>query len=187
MSAILFATSNRHKFREAQTILKPLGINISHLRVSLDEMRSEDFGEIAAAAAEAAFARYGKPLFTEDSGLRIAALRGFPGAYSSWVFGRIGNGGILRLMRGVGDRRAAFVSAVAYCCGGEARIFAGECPGRISKSVRGSQGFGYDPIFVPEGSAKTFAENPEAKAAVSHRRKSLEKFAGWLVAHGAHA
>ncbi|MEW6328801.1 MAG: non-canonical purine NTP pyrophosphatase, partial [Candidatus Micrarchaeota archaeon] len=92
--------------------------------------------------------------------------------------------GILKLMKGEKDRRAKFISALAYYDGKKdkkIKIITGSCAGRISFRARGKGGFGYDPIFIPENHDKTFAEDLKTKARVSHRVRALEKLARMLV------
>ncbi len=177
---LLFITGNRHKFLEAESILKGCGVKIEHGSLSIPEERGEDCEAIAAAAARAAYRALKKPLFVEDSGLFIESLNGFPGAYSAWAFGKLGADGILKLMTGTVKRGAEFVTAIAYADEDGVRTFVGACKGTVAPMQRGSTGFAYDAIFVPEGQSKTFAEDPELKARVSHRRMALEKFAKWL-------
>ena len=177
---LLFITGNRHKFLEAESILKGCGVKIEHGSLSIPEERGEDCEAIAAAAARAAYRALSKPLFVEDSGLFIESLNGFPGAYSAWAFGKLGAEGILKLMTGTVKRGAEFVTAIAYADGDGVRTFIGRCPGTIAHERRGTTGFAYDVVFVPDGESETFAENPISKARVSHRRMALEKFAEWL-------
>lgn len=176
---ILFATSNQHKFGEAEAFFKSrkTGATLKRLAFSHNEIRSESLEEIAREATEAAFRMCGKPVFTEDTGLFIGALNGFPGTYSGWVQKKLGNRGILRLMEGVNDRSAYFEACIAYHDGKSIRTFKGRCDGSIAESERGAgQGFGYDPIFVPQGRLQTFAENILLKNELSHRYQSLLEF-----------
>ncbi len=178
--SVTFVTGNKHKFKEAENILKEYGIKIEHASLSIPEERGEDCEVIAASATRYAYRELKRPLFTEDSGLFIESLNGFPGPYSAWVFSKIGNDGILKLMTGTVKRNADFISAIGYTDGKQSRTFLGVCPGSISLEKKGIKGFGYDPIFVPEGHNNTFSEDQEIKQRVSHRRKVLEKFAQWL-------
>lgn len=173
---IHFCTSNKGKFSEAEKILNKYGVNIIHAPLTLEERRSESVEEIAEGCALRAYSILRKPLFVEDSGLFVPALNGFPGAYSAWVLGKIGNEGILRLLSGAKDRSAEFRCAIAFTEGKEVRLFTGSVRGRVSESIRGNGGFGYDPVFVPEGEEKTFAEAPSLKDSLSHRTRALQKF-----------
>ena len=173
---ILFATSNRNKLLEAQRILGAAGISVAHFPFSHNEIRSDMLEDIAREAVGAAFKECGRPVFVEDAGLFISALNGFPGTYSGWVQKKIGNGGILRLLEGATERSAYFEACIAYHDGSRVTCFAGRCEGSIASEPRGEGGFGYDPIFVPQGRPQTFAENIELKNNLSHRYKSLLEF-----------
>lgn len=175
-SSVLFASSNSHKFSEAREILAALGIDVGHLRCSLEEVQSDSIERIAEAKAEAAFALCGGPVLVEDAALQIDALGGFPGPYSAYVFRTIGNAGILKLLGG--SRAATFVSAVSYRDAAGGRTFRAEVAGAIPHEECGS-GWGYDPIFMPEGRDTTYAQMA-GKNSVSHRYRSLQKFARWF-------
>jgi XTP/dITP diphosphohydrolase len=122
----------------------------------------------------------------EDAGLFIDALSGFPGPYAAYVYKTIHNSGILKLMENTADRHAKFQSVIAYCdqetiC--EPVCFDGEVKGEITTAERkeqGKSGFGFDPIFQPVGSPKTFVEMTIAqKNGYSHRAVAIRKFAEW--------
>jgi XTP/dITP diphosphohydrolase len=176
MKEILFATSNAHKFAEAEEVLGKRGVHLARLDFAHNEIRSDSLEEVAREAAEAAFRACKRPVFVEDAGLFIEALGGFPGTYSAWVQKKIGNAGILRLLAGGASRRARFEACIAYHDGKSVSCFRGACPGSIAAEERGAAGFGYDPIFVPEGRSQTFAENIQLKNNISHRYKSLLEF-----------
>ncbi len=176
---IKFVTSNRNKFREAEEIGKDHGVDIEWVDREYLEPQGDELETVAVKSAEMLSDCVTPPFFIEDSGLFIDALNGFPGVYSSYVFKTIGNEGIMKLMDGVDRRRASFVSVIAYHDGETIKVFRGEVRGRISENIRGTYGFGYDPIFEIDG--KTFAEMGAEKNEVSHRRKALEKFFSWLA------
>ena len=176
-----FITSNPHKFAEVRRILGRLGIDVRRENIRYTERRGEDVAEIAADSARWLRGRVRPPFFVEDTGLFIDALGGFPGAYSAWVLQKIGRAGVLRLLRGARDRRAAFRSAVALWDGRRVRVFEGEVRGTIALSERGSGGFGYDPIFIPRGEKRTFAEmRAEEKDALSSRGRALAALVEFL-------
>lgn len=110
-------------------------------------------------------------------------LGGFPGPYASYVYRTIGLAGLLSLLPGSGDRSAEFVSAVAYATRrGRPRLFVGRLKGKIAEEPRGSGGFGFDPVFVPDGASRTLAElSLREKCAISHRAIALRALGGWLV------
>ncbi|NYZ73636.1 RdgB/HAM1 family non-canonical purine NTP pyrophosphatase [Candidatus Micrarchaeota archaeon] len=178
---ILFATGNRNKVEEAVQALKPRGITVKHFPFEHNEIRSDSLEEIAREAVGVAYLKCRKPVFVEDSGLFIDSLGGFPGAYSAWTLSKLGLAGILRLLHGVEGRSARFEACVAYHDGTQVSVFKGVCKGAISIEPRGSSGFGYDPIFVPEGRSQTFAENITLKNKLSHRYISLLEFSKSFV------
>jgi XTP/dITP diphosphohydrolase len=183
---VFFATGNIHKFNEARVILSSYGFALAMLRVKGDEIQSDCLEEIAQTSALNAFRRSRLPIFVEDAGLFIEALSGFPGPYAAYVYKTIHNSGVLRLMENMTDRRAKFQSVIAYFDQAlrEPECFDGESKGEITTIERTEQGksiFGFDPIFQPTGSSKTFAEmTVEEKNCFSHRAKAIRKFAEWF-------
>ncbi len=147
------------------------------------EIQADTTAEVASFASSAAARRLGKPVLVEDAGLFVESLGGFPGVYSAYVFKTIGIAGLLALLKGR-PRKATFVSSAGFCePTGEPRVFNGSARGSMSGSPRGSGGFGFDPIFVPEGRRLTFGQLSVAeKCLVSHRADSLRRFARWYVA-----
>ena len=143
------------------------------------EIQADSLEDVALFGAEHIQKRINQSFFLEDAGLFINGLNGFPGVYSAYIFYKIGCAGILKLMNELEDnnRKACFKSVVAF---GEPDrkplLFIGESYGKISKKPLGKYGFGYDPIFIPNGETKTFAQmETEEKNQFSHRGKSLEK------------
>jgi XTP/dITP diphosphohydrolase len=184
---IFFATGNINKFNEARSILAEFDIAVGMLRVKALEIQSDKLNEIAATSAVDAFGRCHLPVIVEDAGLFVDALKGFPGPYSAYAYKTISNPGLLKLMENVANRKARFKSAIAYYDGQSAPVcFEGEAVGRISSEEiwgRGKAGFGFDPIFRPLGSNKTFAEMTiEEKNGFSHRANAIRKFAEWYKA-----
>ncbi len=178
---IFFVTTNKGKMKEAEEIAAHYNIEFIAKDYDAVEIRSNDPVEIAIESAKDAYANIGKPLIVEDSGLFIDALRGFPGTYSAFVFHTIGVNGVLKVMEGQTNRSATMKSAVAYTDGKEVKTFLGEVKGRIPNSPRGTSGFGYDPIFIPEGRELTFGEDLNYKSKVSHRAQSIRKFCEWYA------
>lgn len=182
---VFFATGNINKFNEARSILRPFGISVGMLRMKGDEIQSDSLKEIAQTSAKNVFKRTHLPIFVEDAGLFIDDLNGFPGPYAAYVYKTIHNSGILKLMEKVAARQAKFQSVIAYSdqtlC--EPECFEGESKGEITQTERRPQGklsFGFDPIFQPDGSSKTFAEMIiEEKNGYSHRARAIRKFAEW--------
>jgi len=180
---VYFATSNVHKFAEARLILRGTDIALRRLPSKGTEIQSDEVSEIAVTAASEAYTKHRRPLFVEDTMLSVQALNGFPGAYGSYVYRTLGPAGILRLLADEADRRAAFVSAVAFADGvGQPHVFLGRLDGSIAEQTRGSGGFGFDKVFVPGGRSSTLAEmTMEEKCAISHRSKAVRAFASWYL------
>ena len=182
---VFFATGNVHKFNEARSILTGRDIAVGMLRAKDTEMQSDSLMEIAQASALDAFKRCSLPVIVEDAGLFIDALNGFPGPYAAYAYKTIGNKGVLKLLETMNSRKAKFQSVIAYCdsISVASVCFEGEATGKITKEERvgsGKSGFGFDPIFQPDGSAKTFAEMIlEEKNGFSHRAKAVRQFAEW--------
>lgn len=178
MRAVTFASTNKEKYREVQSILSSYDITVDFAQINLIEIQSDSLEEIAKEKAKSAFSQVKRPVIVEDDGLFIDALKGFPGQYSSFVCKTIGNEGVLKLLAGSAGRLASFRSLIAFYDGKSLSISEGIVDGRISdKMTKG--GWGYDPIFVPVGTDLTFAQLKDKKNNYSHRRKALEKFAQW--------
>ena len=181
---IFFATNNFHKFDEARSVLTNRGMAVGMLRVKALEIQSDSLNEIAQASVIDAYNHSHLPIIVEDAGLFIESLKGFPGPYAAYVYKTIGNLGLLKLMEGLENRKAAFQSTIAYYDGqSEPICFTGEVSGRMTnEEKRGNDkaGFGFDPVFRPSGSQKTFAEmSIEEKNSFSHRAKAVSNFAEW--------
>jgi XTP/dITP diphosphohydrolase len=180
-----FATNNINKFNEARRVLAEYKIAVGMLRVKAAEIQSTSIREIAQTSAQGALRRCRLPVIVEDAGLFVDTLRGFPGPYAAYAYKTIGNRGLLKLMENVEDRKAKFQSVIAYCdnYSGAPLCFEGEAAGKITNEERrgnGKSGFGFDPIFQPSGSEKTFAEMTiEEKNGFSHRAKAVRKLAEW--------
>jgi XTP/dITP diphosphohydrolase len=171
-------TSNDGKFREISQQMAAHGYDLEHLKTTYPEIQADTIEETIVPGLNWLMEKYKRPLMIDDSGLFIDALKGFPGVYSAYVFKTIGCDGILRLMEGVKDRSARFECCVGFMVpGGKPSISKGVSRGSIAKEKAGTGGFGYDPVFVPEGYSKTFAqlEIPE-KNKISHRGRAIEAF-----------
>lgn len=180
-ASILFATSNRHKLAELDAVLRGCGYRAEAAAAPKMELQADSLEEIAVAAAAAAYAATGRPVAVEDAGLFVDALNGFPGPYTSYVYKTLGVPGLLRLLEGVANRAAEFRSVIAYAGPWGVKVFAGRVRGRIAKEPRGTGGFGYDPVFIPEGEARTFAEMTlEEKNRYSHRAAAARELCRWL-------
>lgn len=175
---VYFVSSNKHKYQEAKKILEKFGIQAGFFKCNLTEIQADSIKEIANQKAIDAFLKCKKPVIIEDDGLSINSLNGFPGPFSSYVFKTIGNNGILKLVKT--KRSAKFQSIIGFCDKKKKPVlFEANVRGKISKNLRG-KGWGYDPIFIPSGKSKTYAELSN-KNVLSHRYHGLRKFANWYL------
>lgn len=199
MKTAIIASQNKNKIREIQAILGKHGFSV----VPRDEagIPTDDIEETGTTFEENSFIKASairemisadpaldiykdSPVIADDSGLMVDALDGAPGVYSARYAGEgctygDNNTKLLAALEGVPDdkRGARFVTVITLLWTDGSRLTArGECPGRIIHEARGSEGFGYDPIFVPEGFDATFAEMPpDVKNSISHRARALEE------------
>ena len=179
---IQFATKNKGKFDEAACVAIKYGIELAQVRIEKYETQDDDLRKIATVAAEQALLELKtSAIVAEDAGFFIDALNGFPGPYSSYVYKTLGVNGILKLMEKTSKREAHFASAVAYCGGGHTKCFEGIVKGKVDFRPRGKQGFGFDPIFIPnQGDGRTFAQmDIDQKNQYSHRALAFSKFCKW--------
>jgi len=180
LSELLFVSSNENKFQEAERILSNLGVQINLFKTTLEEIQSNNLNDIAEQKAINAYDLIQKPVIIEDDGLFIDSLNGFPGPYSSYVYDTIGNNGIMNLLENSQVRDAKFVSIIAYCSDvNDVKLFESSIPGKISSAIE-KGGWGYDPIFIPNGESKTYA-NVSDKDKFSHRAAALTKFSNWFL------
>ena len=179
---LYFVSSNPNKFQEIEPILRQYGIVSQLIKMSIQEIQSESVHRIAEAKSTYAFKHLLRPVVIEDDGFYISSLNGFPGQYSSFVYKTLGNQGILKLMLNKVNRRAYFLSVIAYNDGHTLKMFSGKTRGMLSK-VAAEGGWGFDPVFVPKNTNKTYAElsRLNRKSFYSHRRKSIEKFSKWYI------
>lgn len=179
---IWMATGNRHKYREAQEVMAEMGIALAHMEINRVEIQADDLADIAEYSLKQV-RDDGRRIVVEDAGIFIDCYGGFPGPYSAYVLNTINLQGILKLMDSIRGRDASFQSVVAYRDGDCIRHFRGVVKGRIADCIRGTGGFGYDPIFIPdEGDGRTFGEmNAEEKNALSHRARAFRSLGEWLT------
>jgi XTP/dITP diphosphohydrolase len=186
---LIFATNNSHKVAEIKAAL-PQGIEVLSLKeagitVDIPEPHNT-LEENAVEKARTIFQLTGTDCFSEDTGLEVAALNGAPGVRSARYAGDAASADqniemLMQNLRNVSDRSARFRTVICCMQNGQPHLFEGICNGRIAAWQNGLAGFGYDPVFIPEGASKTFAEMtlPE-KNSFSHRRKALDKLVEFL-------
>lgn len=168
----LLVTGNEHKFREARAIV---GDGLERIALDLPEIQAATTREVALEKSRVAFERLGRPVVVEDAGFEIAALGGFPGPFIKFWEQLGGLPSICRALDGFGDRTAYAVAVLGLCDSGGARVVEGRVRGVVPAEPRGTNGFGWDAIFVPDGESRTFGELADAeKSAISHRRRAWE-------------
>jgi XTP/dITP diphosphohydrolase len=186
---IVFATNNKHKLQEVQAFL---GQKIELLTLAdvkcIDEL-PENQRTIEGNSLEKAqylYQKYGYDCFADDSGLEVEALNNAPGVDSAHYAGSHRSHAdnialLLKNMEGISDRKAQFKTVITLVLKGETHQFEGIIKGQIITELRGSNGFGYDPVFLPEGQTKTFAEMTlEEKIADDHRTRAVKKLMDFL-------
>lgn len=168
-----FATKNDNKLREVNNIL---GYNLEQISLELFEPQNIKVEEVVKEKAKDAFQKSGKIVLVDDTSLEIAAWNKLPGALIKWFLNTVDNDGILKMLATEENRKAVAKTAVGFFNGEKSHIFVGEISGTIAKTVRGTEGFGFDAIFIPDGYEESFAEMSEIeKNEISMRKLALEK------------
>ncbi|MEM4259108.1 MAG: XTP/dITP diphosphatase [Candidatus Thermoplasmatota archaeon] len=185
MKTIFFITSNPGKVAEASAKCKECGLRVLQKDFGYPEIQADSLEEVARFGVEYVRKKFNEPFILEDAGLFIHSLNEFPGVYSKYVFLTIGLSGVLKLLETSSDRSAVFRSVVAFSSPLiDPVFFTGETLGTITSYARGTFGFGYDPIFIPNGHTKTFAEmDSTEKNIYSHRAQALDKFLRYIQEH----
>jgi XTP/dITP diphosphohydrolase len=189
---LVLSTRNQHKLRELSALMRPYELDPLPDGVELPPETGTTFAENALGKARAAAAATARPAVADDSGIEAAALGGAPGVWSARFAGEgaTDEENLSRLLREVpdeGDRRVAYVCALAYVePGGGEELVHGRCEGKLAHEPRGEGGFGYDPAFIPDdypNDERTMAElTPEEKDAISHRGRAARALVARLLA-----
>ena len=170
---LTFITSSDLKLAEVERLL---GRPLARESVALEEIQAVAFEPVVRHKAVQAYGMLGRPVLVEDTGLAFAAWNGLPGALIKWFLASLGVEGICRVLASEKNRDATATTMFAHYDGKALRVFSGEVQGVIPPTPRGSAGFGWDAIFQPLGSTRTFAEmTPEEKDVFSMRRRALEQ------------
>lgn len=184
-----FVTGNKHKYEEVMEFFQRFNVKVRCKNVDIDlvEPQWDTLEEVAAFKVKNAQEQISGGLFIEDAGFFVASLNGFPGVYSSYCHKTIGNEGMLNLLRDKQEpheRKAYFKSVIAvkFEHTDEIELFVGKVSGTVSMEMRGNNGFGYDPIFIPDENPQyTFAElSIDQKNKISHRANAIRKMAEYL-------
>lgn len=189
MDKIVFATNNEHKLREIRAILKGraevLSLNDINCHADIPETADTLEGN-ALIKAHYVYDNYGLDCFADDTGLEVDALGGEPGVHTARYAGeehdtQANMRKLLREMEGKTLRTARFRTAIALIQNGEEHLFSGQVDGYISTEPLGDKGFGYDPVFMPEETGKTFAQlGEDFKNSISHRARAVTKLMEYL-------
>lgn len=178
----VLVTGNRDKRLEVERLL---GCRLASADVDLPEIQSLDLRRVLEAKAHEAWQRLERPLVVEDTGLGLEALGGFPGPLVKWLLQAVGAAGIARLAHALDDPRARVRCALCYRDRRRTVVAEAEVAGRLTRVPRGERGFGWDPIFVPAGGRRTYAEmTPEEKDRVGHRGRAWRALESKLRAEG---
>lgn len=189
MDKIVFATNNEHKLREIRAILhdETEVLSLSDIGCHTDIPETADTLEgNALIKAHYVYDNYGYDCFADDTGLEVEALDGKPGVRTARYAGddqdsQANMRKLLREMKGKDNRNARFRTAIALILNGEEHLFSGEVRGTITTEPMGDKGFGYDPVFIPEDTGKTFAQlGEDVKNHISHRARAVAKLTEFL-------
>ncbi len=189
MKELIFATNNQNKLSELRDIIEKKFKILSLKEIGFNEEIPEEQNTLAGNALQKArtiYQRFGKNCFADDTGLEIDALNGAPGVFSARFAGEKATYAdnvekTLKEMKGRTQRTARFKTVIALILGDKEYLFEGKVEGEILESPRGVDGFGYDPIFLPLGFNKSFAEMPSSdKHKISHRGEATRKFVEFL-------
>jgi len=179
MLSLIFATSNEHKLKEAREIL---GIEVEGTSLDIPEIQSLNEDEVVRQKAIDYYDQIQKPLFVEDVSLTFHTLGKLPGTYINDFSKQLGNEGLIKLLDGKDDRSATATVSIGYIHSDKKiTVFQGSIEGSIALEEKGEMGFGWDPIFIPEGESQTFAEmDSDAKNRYSMRGIAFREFKKWL-------
>ncbi len=181
---MIFVTHNRHKYEEISKMFSQNGIALRWLNREYEEIQSESIEKVSLESCQRLSMDVTEDFFLEDSGLLIKHYRNFPGPFSSYVYTTLGTDGILKLMEGIDSRDAEFITVISLFFEGKIFQFTGTVRGKISLEKRGESGFGYDPIFIPEGFTNTLSElTTDEKNLISHRGRAVSKLIEFLKKH----
>lgn len=191
MKKLVFATNNAHKLEEIRAILgdkvEILSLNDINCHADIPETADTLQGN-AALKAQYIYENYGLDCFADDTGLEVEALNGAPGIYSARYAGGEGHDSeanmkkLLSEMQDKENRKARFRTVICLIESGEEHFFEGIVNGSIIRERRGGAGFGYDPVFIPDGYSETFAEmGNDEKNKISHRARAVQKLCEYLL------
>jgi non-canonical purine NTP pyrophosphatase (RdgB/HAM1 family) len=179
MKELVFITGNQHK---ADYLAKWLGLPVEHQKIDLDEIQSLDSHEVAEHKVRQAYQQVQKPVLIEDVAMTFTAMGRLPGTLIKWFLGELKVDGLCRLADGLATREAVVSITYALFDGSQTHYFEASVTGKIAPEPRGALGFGWNAIFIPNGTDKTYAEmTDEELNPFSHRSKAIEKLRDYLT------
>lgn len=162
MKKITYVTGNWYKIMCARSILEPLGFEVDNIKMETTEIQANNVEDVAMYSAKEASDKLKCDVLKNDTGLYVEALGGFPGPYTHYVDEKLGEDGLLKLLKGVDNRNACFIEAFAYCeYGKDPVVFKSITKGRIATEKSGIYGWSWDFIFIPDGYGKTMGNYPD--------------------------
>ena len=189
MKKIIFATNNKNKAEEIRIILGEqfdiITLKEAGIFIEIPEPH-HTLKENAIEKAEVIYQLKNEHCFAEDTGLEVEALDGAPGVFSARYAGEMATPEdnikkLLLALEGKSNRKACFTTCICLILDGKQYFFEGKCNGTVSTTAKGENGFGYDPVFIPDGYQHTFAElDPSIKSKISHRKKAVAKMVDFL-------
>lgn len=190
MKKLIFATNNKHKADEIRMILHEkfdiITLKEAGIFIDIPEPH-HTLKENAIEKANVIYQLKKENCFSEDTGLEVDALDGAPGVFSARYAGEQASAEdniqkLLNALKGKTNRKACFTTCICLVLEGNQYFFEGKCHGQITNEPRGQNGFGYDPVFIPDGYEQSFAElDPQIKAEISHRKKAVAKMVDFLL------
>ena len=183
METIYLITSNSKKIEAINNTLGRMNLNLKIETINADYPEYKEEGttkNVVLNGAKWCAEKYKKPVMVTDAGLFIKELKGFPGVNTKFTLERIGNEGILKLMEGKTEREADWILSIGYCQPGDKAIeFTASRKGKITESIKGNKGFGFDPILILDGYSETLGENPTIRDSQGPFVEVIVKFADW--------
>jgi non-canonical purine NTP pyrophosphatase (RdgB/HAM1 family) len=179
ITRVALITGNEGKAREYAELL---GLEVTAVKEELAEIQALDVANVVTRKAAEAYEKIHRPVLVDDTGLTLHAWNGMPGALVRWFLDTVGTSGILDMAANVTDRSASVTTAIGYADKNGVQVYTGTLHGTLATAERGSNGFGYDSIFVPAGGEQTFAEmSSEQKNGISHRRLAVNALRAGLA------
>lgn len=177
-------TGNRGKLAEARRLIAAgfPDVEVEGVEIDLPEIQSGEIAEVLRAKADEAWRRLGRPLVVEETGLYLSAMNGFPGPLVKWMLEAVGPAGIARAAQVLGDDRVEARCLLLFKDGVREVVAEGSTRGRLVLPGRGEGGFGWDPVFLPEGEEQTYGElSPGDKDRIGHRGRAWRALAARLA------